>query len=101
VQGARSLDAQIASASRARESAQAAWQLATARYKAGLGTQLDVLTAQRPLLQIEQQIAALRAQRLGTSIDLDRALGGGLRIRCDRQSVAAQNTNDITKAPKP
>src|SRR4249919_565206 len=100
LQGARSLDAQIASASRARESAQAAWQLATARYKAGLGTQLDVLTAQRPLLQLEQQIAALRAQRLGASIDLDRALGGGLEFAAP-QSVAAQNTNDITQAPTP
>ncbi len=100
LQGARSLDAQIASAGRARESAQAAWQLATARYKAGLGTQLDVLTAQRPLLQLEQQIAALRAQRLGASIDLDRALGGGLEFAAP-QSVAAQNTNDITQAPTP
>ncbi|RNF85111.1 efflux transporter outer membrane subunit [Montanilutibacter psychrotolerans] len=79
VQSARSLDAQIASADRARDAAAAAHQLATTRYRAGLGTQLDVLVAQRPLLQLEQQRTVLRAQRLLAAIDLDRALGGGLQ----------------------
>ena len=78
VQAARSLDAQIASATQARDAAQAALELATIRYRAGLGTQLVVLTAQRPLLELEQQLAGLRAQRYIATIDLDRALGGGL-----------------------
>ncbi len=80
LQSARSLDAQIASAQRAQASAKAAWQLAQIRYRAGLATQLDVLVAQQPLLQSEQQLAALHAQRLAATVDLDRALGGGLDL---------------------
>lgn len=79
LQAARALDAQIAAARDARDAASAAWQLAQTRYHAGLGTQLDVLAAQQPLLQLEQQLAALHAQRLTAVVDLDRALGGGLK----------------------
>ena len=93
LQGARSLDAQLASTQQARDAAQAALSLATQRYRAGLGTQLDVLAAQRPLLQIDQQLAALRAQRLDAAIDLDRALGGGLAL--------TSPDTDIAKAPTP
>ncbi len=104
LQASRSLDAQLASAQRAQEAATSAWQLATARYKAGLGTQLDVLNAQRPLLQVEQQVAALRAQRLATAIDLDRALGGGLEFATVPAEIPAGGTSithDIAKAPTP
>lgn len=93
LQAARSLDAQIASTTQARDAAQAAITLASQRYRAGLGTQLDVLGAQRPLLQLDQQLAALRAQRFAASVDLDRALGGGL--------VLTSPSNDIAKAPTP
>ncbi|ADV26840.1 RND efflux system, outer membrane lipoprotein, NodT family [Pseudoxanthomonas suwonensis 11-1] len=78
VQAIRSLDAQERSLQDARASAEAALQLAEGRYRAGIGSQLEVLAAQRPLLQVEQQLAALRAQRYLATVDLDRALGGGL-----------------------
>lgn len=80
LQSARSLEAQIAAATQARAAAKDAWELAMARYRAGLSTQLDVLAAQRPLLQFDQQIAALRAQRLNALVELDQALGGGLAL---------------------
>ncbi len=80
VQGASALDARIATATQARDAADQAWQLATQRYDAGLGTQLDVLAAQQPLLQLDQLLAGLRAQRLVAAIDLDEALGGGLEL---------------------
>src|SRR3546814_12841240 len=48
VQAAHSLDAQIASATQARDAARAALEIADQRYEAGLGTQIDVLSAQRP-----------------------------------------------------
>jgi NodT family efflux transporter outer membrane factor (OMF) lipoprotein len=95
LQATRSLDAQIASMTQARDAAQAAWQLASTRYHAGLGNQLDVLAAQRPLLQFDQQLAALHAQRLAAAVDLDRALGGGLAL------VPPDTTTDIAKAPTP
>ena len=78
-----------ASATQARDAAQAAWQLASTRYRAGLGTQLDVLAAQQPLLQLDQQIAALRAQRYVAAIDLDRALGGGIAPRAPSSDAIA------------
>lgn len=92
LQAARSLDAQVASATEARDAAAKAHELARMRYRAGLGTQLDVLAAQRPLLQLDQQLAALRAQRYVASIDLDRALGGGLDLHAPG-AVAASGTN--------
>lgn len=78
LQSARAFDAQIATVTDAAEAARQAFALADTRYRAGLGNQLDLLAAQRPLFQFEQQLAALRAQRLGAAVDLDRALGGGL-----------------------
>lgn len=78
LQSTRAFDAQIATVADATEAARQAFALADTRYRAGIGNQLDVLAAQRPLFQLEQQLAALRAQRLGAAVDLDRALGGGL-----------------------
>ena len=75
-----------------RDAASAAWQLAQSRYRAGLGTQLDVLAAQQPLLQLDQQLAALHAQRLTAVIDLDRALGGGLN------PVPPSSASDLAKS---
>lgn len=89
VMSSRALDAQIISATQARDAAQAALTLASSRYSAGLGTQLDVLSVQRPLLQLDQQVAVLRAQRLTATVDLDRALGGGLQLTAP---VGAQST---------
>jgi NodT family efflux transporter outer membrane factor (OMF) lipoprotein len=88
LQTARSLDQQIETTQRALAAAKSAWDLAQTRYRAGLGTQLDVLAAQRPLLQLDQQIAALQAQRLNAGIDLDRALGGGLIFEQPHTSIA-------------
>lgn len=92
LQTARSLDQQIDASRRALAAADAAWQLAQTRYRAGLGTQLDVLAAQRPLLQLDQQIAGLQAQRLNATIDLDRALGGGLILEQPTSPTPIANT---------
>ncbi len=78
IQSARSLDARLAAANQSRDAAIAAARIARLRYRAGIGTQLDVLAAEQPLLPVEQMLARLRAQRLGAMVDLDRALGGGL-----------------------
>jgi NodT family efflux transporter outer membrane factor (OMF) lipoprotein len=80
VQSARTLDAQIASTRAARDTAARAHALVLQRQRAGLANQLDVLAAQKPLLQIDQQLAALRAKRRTATIDLDQALGGGIAV---------------------
>jgi NodT family efflux transporter outer membrane factor (OMF) lipoprotein len=87
VQAARALDAQITTTRQARDTAGKAHDLVQQRYRAGLATQLDVLAAQRPLLQLDQQLAALNAKRRTAAIDLDQALGGGI-------AVDAPNTTD-------
>ncbi len=78
VQAARALDAQIAASTQARESAARAARLMRQRRQAGLANQLDVLNTDRPLAQLDQQLATLRARRRDAAVDLDIALGGGL-----------------------
>jgi NodT family efflux transporter outer membrane factor (OMF) lipoprotein len=101
VQAARSLDGQVVAATQARDAAQAALNLADTRYQAGLGTQIDVLTAQRPLLQLDQQVASLHAQRYVATIDLDHALGGGLVLNAPGDTDTDNPTSDTAKASTP
>jgi NodT family efflux transporter outer membrane factor (OMF) lipoprotein len=80
VQTARTMDAQIASTTTARDAAAKAYSLVLQRQRAGLATQLDVLAAQAPLLRLDQQLAVLVAGRRMAAIDLDQALGGGIAV---------------------
>jgi outer membrane protein, multidrug efflux system len=59
--------------------------IATNRYKGGLVSYLDVVTAQQTLLSNEQELAILQGQKLVTSVLLVKALGGGW----DASSLAA------------
>ena len=51
-------------------------ELARARYEGGLGSSLDVITAQQTQLSSERQAAQLLGQRLLVSVFLVKALGG-------------------------
>jgi NodT family efflux transporter outer membrane factor (OMF) lipoprotein len=73
----RSVDAQRVQIDRALASARQAYQLALARYRAGIGSYLQVLAAEAPLLDQQGLQANLRAHELELSINLMRALGGG------------------------
>ena len=73
----RSVDAQRIELDRAVTTARQAYQLALARYRAGIGSYLQVLAAEAPLLEQQSLQANLRAQELELSINLMRALGGG------------------------
>jgi NodT family efflux transporter outer membrane factor (OMF) lipoprotein len=59
--------------------------ISTDRYKGGLVSYLDVVTAQQNLLNNEQEAAVIQGQRLVTSVLLVKALGGGW----DASSLAA------------
>jgi multidrug efflux system outer membrane protein len=66
--------------------------ISTSRYRGGLVSYLDVVTAQQNLLTDEQQLAVIRGQRLVSSVLLVKALGGGW----DASSLAA-----VQVRPKP
>ncbi len=53
-------------------------QLSEARFKNGVSSSLDVLDAQRQLFAAEQALVQARLVQLTNSIDLYRALGGGI-----------------------
>lgn len=73
----RSVDAQRAELDGALATATQAHQLALERYRAGIGSYLQVLAAEGPLLEQKSLQANLRARELELSINLLRALGGG------------------------
>lgn len=80
VQAIRALDAQAAALEQARSAAAAAVQVMEQRQRAGLANRLDLLATRKPLLQAEQQLAAVRSLRYAAAIDLDQALGGGTTV---------------------
>jgi NodT family efflux transporter outer membrane factor (OMF) lipoprotein len=64
---------------RAQSAAESAYDLATQRYKAGLGTYLTVLNAESSVLTQRRLAADLKARALDSQVALIRALGGGYR----------------------
>ncbi len=58
-------------------SAQQALQIANNRYKAGLVTYLDVVTAQAQALSLEQSAVQLQGARLTATVNLIKSLGAG------------------------
>jgi len=63
----------------AQSHAEAAYALATERYRAGLGNYLNVLAAESAVLNQRRQAVDLRARTLETQFSLVRALGGSLQ----------------------
>jgi NodT family efflux transporter outer membrane factor (OMF) lipoprotein len=74
----RSLDEQRRQQEQALATLREAYELALLRYRAGLGNYLQVLSTEQPLLEQRSQEADLRARQLELSINLIRALGGGV-----------------------
>jgi outer membrane protein, multidrug efflux system len=85
VTGLTVLDEAFHSQEQAVDAARRTLNISTDRYTGGLVNYLDVVTAQQTLLNNEQQLAAIRGQRLVTSVLLIKALGGGW----DASSLAA------------
>jgi NodT family efflux transporter outer membrane factor (OMF) lipoprotein len=73
----RLLDEELATQQVAVASAQRSVELSTARYKRGITTYLEVLTAQSIALSDELTAAGLMTRRMTASVQLIQALGGG------------------------
>ncbi|MBS0335528.1 MAG: efflux transporter outer membrane subunit [Proteobacteria bacterium] len=74
----RSVEEQRRQQALAETTAREAYDLALLRFREGIGNYLEVITAETQLLAQQSLDVDLRARELGTSINLVRALGGGL-----------------------
>jgi NodT family efflux transporter outer membrane factor (OMF) lipoprotein len=83
----RSIVRQQAEQRQAQQAAEAAYEIAVQRYKAGLGNYLNVLTAESAVLAQRRLAVDLAARALDTQVGLARALGGGYTP--DAQALAA------------
>jgi multidrug efflux system outer membrane protein len=75
--GLRHLGEQADFLERAENSAAEAAELSRIRYRAGMVSYLEVVDAERTMLESQRQAARVLGQRLETSVFLIRALGGG------------------------
>lgn len=72
------LEDQVTGQEEVRNAEAARYELARVRFRSGVASYLDELDAQRQLFTAEQALIQARQLRLNNSIDLYRALGGGL-----------------------
>lgn len=75
--GARLLSSEAAAREQSRASARKTATLSNARYRAGLVSYLEVVDSERTALAAERESARVAGQRLVTSVQLIKALGGG------------------------
>jgi NodT family efflux transporter outer membrane factor (OMF) lipoprotein len=79
VVSAQALDKRLASSREALTAADDAYDLTRQRYARGLGTYLDVLTAEDALISQKRAVAGLETRAFVLDVALIRALGGGYR----------------------
>jgi multidrug efflux system outer membrane protein len=77
ITGLASLDRAVTQADASVKSAQEAFDVATARYRGGVDTYLEMITAQQVLLSNQRQAAQVHGQQFATTVYLVKALGGG------------------------
>ena len=75
--GIRHLSDEAAAQERAVTNSQRAANLAEDRYRSGIVSYLDVVDANRDVLQAQRSDAQLTGQRLAITVQLIKALGGG------------------------
>jgi outer membrane protein, multidrug efflux system len=86
ITGLGTLDRAAAQADSSVRSAQEAFDIATARYKGGVDTYLEMITAQQVLLGNERQAVQVHGQEFATAVYLVKALGGGWGENAQRLS---------------
>jgi NodT family efflux transporter outer membrane factor (OMF) lipoprotein len=81
----------------AQAAAESAYDLATQRYRAGLGTYLTVLTAETNVLSQRRGSADLEARALDTRLALIRALGGGYADGANAVQAFARDAASVAR----
>ena len=75
----RQLRRRLADTIEAANAAERAWTVQSERYRGGLATHLEVLSAEEALISSRRAVAVLRARAFTLDIQMIRALGGGWR----------------------
>ena len=88
ITGLASLDRAVHHADASVKSAQDAFDIATARYKGGVDTYLEMITAEQTLLSDQRQAVQVHGQQFATAVFLVKALGGGWNEDSKRLSRA-------------
>jgi outer membrane protein, multidrug efflux system len=86
ITGLASLGRAVTQADASVTSAQEAFDIATARYKGGVDTYLEMITAQQVLLGNQRQAVQVRGLEFATAVYLVKALGGGWSENSTRMS---------------
>ncbi len=86
ITGLASLGRAVTQADASVSSAQEAFEIATIRYKGGVDTYLEMITAQQVLLSNQRQAVQVRGQQFATVVYLVKALGGGWNENSSRLS---------------
>ena len=92
IASSQSIERQQAEQRDAQAAAEGAYQIALQRYRAGLGTYLNVLSAEGTVLNQRRLGVDLAARALETQVALMRALGGGMRTGTDAAPAVASRT---------
>ncbi len=87
------LGEQLESQYRLQDNFDQTYQIADARFKAGISNYLDVLDAQRSLFSTQQGILDLELQKIISQVELYQALGGGSNLDVPAIIPVPQYTN--------
>jgi NodT family efflux transporter outer membrane factor (OMF) lipoprotein len=90
IASSQSITRQQAEQRQAQQAAEAAYDIAVQRYKAGLGTYLNVLSAETTVLNQRRLGVDLAARALDTQVALIRALGGGYTPQPAQPAIASK-----------
>jgi NodT family efflux transporter outer membrane factor (OMF) lipoprotein len=93
------LAARLTQSEQALTQSEGAYDIAVLRYKGGLSTYLDVLTAQQAVLTARRTHADLQARAFTLDVALVRALGGG--VSATPSQAAANQTSSAAPAKTP
>ena len=92
---------QLSAQYRLQDNFEQTYQIADARFKAGVANYLDVLDAQRSLFSTQQGILDLELQKLISQIELYQALGGGANLDVPAVIPVPQYKNVAQLGQKP